>query len=95
MLITDDELSQPWAGGNDLLPSTYRHSRGFAPGQWVHSIVSPHELMSLLGRIIGLGGDGRRGRTAIDAGSSEDNDDMIRWSTMSINRRLLADQLDR
>lgn len=98
LLITDDELSQPWTGRAAVV-FCRRHigiPQEYAPGQWVHSIVSPHELMTLLGRIY---------RVKVETGDAtelpahealaDSNDDMMILvvDDHPINRRLLADQL--
>ena len=99
LLIADDELSQPWAGRAAVV-FCRRHigiPQEYAPGQWVHSIVSPHELMTLLGRIYRVKvetGDAAELQSAHEA-PADSNDDMMILvvDDHPINRRLLADQL--
>ena len=99
LLITDDALSQPWAGRAAVV-FCRRHigiPQESAPGQWVHSIVSPHELMTLLGRIYRVRvttGDATELQSAPEE-PEDSNDDMMILvvDDHPINRRLLADQL--
>lgn len=99
LLIADDTLSQPWAGRAAVV-FCRRHigiPQEFEPGQWVHSIVSPHELMTLLGRIYRVKvetGDAAELQAAHEA-PADSNDDMMILvvDDHPINRRLLADQL--
>lgn len=98
LLITDDELSQPWAGRAAVV-FCRRHigiPQEYAPGQWVHSIVSPHELMTLLGRIYRVKVEtGDAAELPAHEQPADSNDDMMILvvDDHPINRRLLADQL--
>lgn len=99
LLITDDDLEKPWAGRAAVI--FCRRHIGIplerAPGEWVHSIVSPHELMTLLGRIYRIkvgNADHAESSSAHDV-AADSNDDMMILvvDDHPINRRLLADQL--
>jgi len=98
LLITDDEPSQPWAG-RAVVVFCRRHigiPQEYAPGQWVHSIVSPHELMTLLGRIYRVKVEtGDAAELPAHEQPADSNDDMMILvvDDHPINRRLLADQL--
>ena len=98
-LITDDELQQPWSGRAAIMfcPRHIGIPQERAPGEWVHSVASPHELITLLGRIYRIKVDNASTGTALPAADEEDvrNDDMMILvvDDHPINRRLLADQL--
>ncbi|MGG7444817.1 two-component system sensor histidine kinase RcsC [Kosakonia oryzendophytica] len=97
-LITDDELSSPWTG-RAVVTFCRRHigiPLERAPGEWLHSVASPHDLLALLGRIyrVQVVEDqvDALPETVIEAAR---NDDMMILvvDDHPINRRLLADQL--
>ena len=99
ILITDDELQQPWPGRAAIIFSP-RHigiPQERAPGEWVHSVASPHELVTLLGRIYRIKVDSVDSGPMLSATDEDDvrNDDMMILvvDDHPINRRLLADQL--
>lgn len=81
----------------DFLPSSYRYSAGKGPGEWVHSVASPHELPALLAHIYSLELSSEELSTALPAPDkvAATNDDMMILvvDDHPINRRLLADQL--
>ena len=99
ILITDDDLSTPWTGRATI--TFCRRHIGIpverAPGEWVHSIVAPHELMALLGRIyrIKVGNSDHAESSLAHDVAVDSNDDMMILvvDDHPINRRLLADQL--
>ena len=100
MLISDDELAQPWAGRAAII--FCRRHIGIplerAPGEWVHSVASPHELLSLLGRIYSVAVESANSGGSLpspDSSAETNNDDMMILvvDDHPINRRLLADQL--
>lgn len=99
LLITDDELVLPWTGKASV--TFCRRHIGIpqqrSPGEWVHSIVSPHELMTLLGRIYRVKfetGDVAELHSAHEQPEKSNDDMMILVvDDHPINRRLLADQL--
>ncbi|MGL4723121.1 MAG: two-component system sensor histidine kinase RcsC [Scandinavium sp.] len=99
MLISDDELVQPWAGRAAII--FCRRHIGIplerAAGEWIHSVASPHELLSLLGRIYRIEVENEHGTGALPSAESlhDANDDMMILvvDDHPINRRLLADQL--
>jgi Signal transduction histidine kinase len=100
MLISDDELAQPWAGRAAII--FCRRHIGIplerAPGEWIHSVASPHELLSLLGRIYSVAVENAEsggGLSSPEASAEASNDDMMILvvDDHPINRRLLADQL--
>ncbi len=99
VLITDDELSSAWRGRAAIV--FCRRHIGIplerAAGVWMHSVASPHDVISLLGRIYSINVDVPSGSPALQAGASdtEQNDDMMILvvDDHPINRRLLADQL--
>jgi two-component system capsular synthesis sensor histidine kinase RcsC len=67
MLIADEMQEQPWQGegrcSSAVATSAFRLS---APGEWVHSVATPHELLSLLARIYKVElEERRRGRIAV------------------------------
>lgn len=99
MLISDDELAQPW-GGRGAIIFCRRHigiPLERAPGEWLHSVASPHELLALLGRIYRIEVESAENSGALPSAESEiaANDDMMILvvDDHPINRRLLADQL--
>jgi two-component system capsular synthesis sensor histidine kinase RcsC len=99
MLISDDELAQPWAGRGAII--FCRRHIGIplerAPGEWIHSVASPHELLALLGRIYSIEVETAENGGALPSAenTAEANDDMMILvvDDHPINRRLLADQL--
>jgi len=99
VLIADDDLAQPWSGRATVIFSR-RHigiPQERAPGEWLHSVASPHELLLLLGRIYSVEVDSIEQSGALPAAESTAaaNDDMMILvvDDHPINRRLLADQL--
>ncbi|PMC21709.1 two-component system sensor histidine kinase/response regulator, partial [Klebsiella aerogenes] len=56
ILLTDDELSGRWPGSAAVI--FCRRHIGIpverAPGEWLHSVTTPHELLPLLGRLLHL-----------------------------------------
>ena len=80
-----------------LLPSPHRHSRRARAWEWVHSVATPHELLSLLARIYKVELEERDGAGGLPSPESlaSVNDDMMILvvDDHPINRRLLADQL--
>jgi len=98
-LITDDELLSSWTGRAAII--FCRRHIGIpverAPGEWLHSVASPHDLLALLGRIYRVQVVEQQTDSALPEASSETsrNDDMMILvvDDHPINRRLLADQL--
>lgn len=99
LLIADDVLDQAWLGRAAVI-FCRRHigiplERG--PGEWVHSVASPHELPALLAHIYSLELSSEELSTALPAPDkvAATNDDMMILvvDDHPINRRLLADQL--
>ncbi|AGN84961.1 two-component system sensor histidine kinase RcsC [Enterobacter sp. R4-368] len=98
-LITDDELSSSWTGRAAII--FCRRHIGIpverAPGEWLHSVASPHDLLTLLGRIYRVQVIEPQASNALPAETREAvlNDDMMILvvDDHPINRRLLADQL--
>ncbi|WLI77814.1 two-component system sensor histidine kinase RcsC [Kosakonia sp. H02] len=98
-LITDDEVVQPWTGRAVII--FCRRHIGIplerAPGEWLHSVASPHDLLALLGRIYRVQVAEPQAASALPAESNDvsHNDDMMILvvDDHPINRRLLADQL--
>ncbi|MDZ7324717.1 two-component system sensor histidine kinase RcsC [Kosakonia sacchari] len=98
-LITDDELSASWTGRAAII--FCRRHIGIpverAPGEWLHSVASPHDLLTLLGRIYRVQVIEPQASNALPAETREEarNDDMMILvvDDHPINRRLLADQL--
>ncbi|MDE9661281.1 two-component system sensor histidine kinase RcsC [Citrobacter braakii] len=99
LLIADDVLDQAWQGRAAVI-FCRRHigiplERG--PGEWVHSVASPHELPALLAHIYSLELSSEELSTALPAPDkvAATNDDMMILvvDDHPINRRLLADQL--
>jgi len=98
VLLTDDELAQPWQGKASVL--FCRRHIGIplerAHGVWVNSVASPHELIALLARIWRVELDTSDGTAALPSPETAQlNDDMMILvvDDHPINRRLLADQL--
>ncbi|MBB1201640.1 two-component system sensor histidine kinase RcsC [Enterobacteriaceae bacterium 89] len=100
ILISDDELAQPWTGRAAII--FCRRHIGIplerVPGEWIHSVASPHELLSLLGRIYSVeveNADSHGGLPTPESSQEASNDDMMILvvDDHPINRRLLADQL--
>ena len=99
MLITDDELAQPWQGKAAVI--FCRRHIGIplerAHGEWVNSVASPHELIALLARIYRVEmetGDASNALPSPESAQSLNEDMMILVvDDHPINRRLLADQL--
>ena len=99
VLITDDELDGAWHGRAAII--FCRRHIGIplerAAGVWLHSVASPHEVITLLGRIYSINVAVPAGASALQAAASntEQNDDMMILvvDDHPINRRLLADQL--
>ena len=99
MLLTDDELTKPWQGKAAVI-FCRRHigiALERAHGEWVNSVASPHELITLLARIYRVEMDSADGTTSLPSPESEQslNEDMMILvvDDHPINRRLLADQL--
>ncbi|MEL2241754.1 two-component system sensor histidine kinase RcsC [Leclercia adecarboxylata] len=99
MLLTDDELTQPWQGKAAVI-FCRRHigiALERAHGEWVNSVAAPHELIALLARIYRVEMDSAGGSTSLPSPESEQslNEDMMILvvDDHPINRRLLADQL--
>jgi len=98
VLLTDDELAQPWPGKASVL--FCRRHIGIplerAHGVWVNSVASPHELIALLARIWRVELETSDGTAALPSPETAQlNDDMMILvvDDHPINRRLLADQL--
>ncbi len=98
VLLTDDELAQPWQGKASVL--FCRRHIGIplerAHGVWVNSVASPHELIALLARIWRVELETSDGTAALPSPETAQlNDDMMILvvDDHPINRRLLADQL--
>lgn len=99
VLITDDLLLKAWPGRAVVLFS--RHHIGVPVEReyriWLHSVASPHELISLLARIYSLDAEASGSLVTLPAPDTSDtqNDDMMILvvDDHPINRRLLADQL--
>ncbi|MEH4014527.1 two-component system sensor histidine kinase RcsC [Escherichia fergusonii] len=99
VLITDDEIKEPWAG-RAVITFCRRHigmPLERAPGEWVHSVATPHELPALLARIYRVELDDEELGTSLPVAdkATDSNDDMMILvvDDHPINRRLLADQL--
>src|SRR5690606_15795889 len=99
VLITDDEAFTSWSGKAAILFSRRHIGLPVERGDnlWLHSVASPHELITLLGRIYRIDVDvpGSTPSLSSDASSGAQNDDMMILvvDDHPINRRLLADQL--
>ncbi|WP_339026239.1 two-component system sensor histidine kinase RcsC [Leclercia pneumoniae] len=98
VLLTDDELAQPWQGKASVL--FCRRHIGIplerAHGVWINSVASPHELIALLARIWRVELETSDGTAALPSPETAQlNDDMMILvvDDHPINRRLLADQL--
>ena len=96
---TDDEIKEPWAG-RAVITFCRRHigmPLERAPGEWVHSVATPHELPALLARIYRVELDDEELGTSLPVAdkATDSNDDMMILvvDDHPINRRLLADQL--
>ena len=99
MLLTDDALDEPWQGRAAVI-FCRRHigiPQERKPGEWTHSVASPHELLALLARIYSVKVDTSETAPVLSAAGTQDahNDDMMILvvDDHPINRRLLADQL--
>ncbi|MTH46456.1 two-component system sensor histidine kinase RcsC [Intestinirhabdus alba] len=100
LLITDEaRLAQPWPGRAAVI-FCRRHigiPQERAPGEWVHSVASPHELPALLAHIYCIELDSEALPSALPVADriADSNDDMMILvvDDHPINRRLLADQL--
>ena len=99
MLVTDDELEQAWTG-RGVVTFCRRHigiPLERAPGEWIHSVATPHEILGLLARIYSVQLEDSEGAAALPSPESlaSENDDMMILvvDDHPINRRLLADQL--
>lgn len=99
MLLTDDALDEPWQGRAAVI-FCRRHigiPQERKPGEWTHSVASPHELLALMARIYSVKVDTSETAPMLSAtGTLEpQNDDMMILvvDDHPINRRLLADQL--
>lgn len=99
ILITDDAPDAAWQGRAAVV-FCRRHigiPQERVPGEWVHSVATPHELLNLLAHIYKVEVDTRDGVAALPSVESNvaRNDDMMILvvDDHPINRRLLADQL--
>jgi len=99
ILLSDEEGDISWPGKAVIAFS--RTHIGFpierSSGHWVHSTVSPHEVLALLGRIyrVNIELPGAAQSLPVMQEVSEENGDMMILvvDDHPINRRLLADQL--
>lgn len=98
-LITDVEVDPSWQG-RVVITFCRRHigiAQERVPGEWTHSVATPHEILHLLAHIYNVEGDAHDGRAALPSPQSAVamNDDMMILvvDDHPINRRLLADQL--
>ena len=99
ILLTDDEPDARWQGSAAGI--FCRRHIGIplerAPGEWIHSVTTPHELLPLLGRILRIAVTTTEHGPALAAPETQvaSNDDMMILvvDDHPINRRLLADQL--
>ena len=98
-LITDVEVDLSWQG-RAVITFCRRHigiAQERVPGEWTHSVATPHEILHLLAHIYNVEGDAHDGGTALPSPQSAVtmNDDMMILvvDDHPINRRLLADQL--
>lgn len=99
ILLTDDEPDARWQGSAAVI--FCRRHIGIplerAPGKWIHSVTTPHELLPLLGRILRIAVTTTEHGPALAAPETQvaSNDDMMILvvDDHPINRRLLADQL--
>ncbi|MGP3593205.1 two-component system sensor histidine kinase RcsC [Vagococcus sp. WN89Y] len=98
-LITDDDQLSSWTGRAAIIfcPRHIGIPLERAPGEWLHSVASPHELLNLLGRIYRVPMAESRADNLLPELDSDAqcNDDMMILvvDDHPINRRLLADQL--
>ena len=99
VLIADDAQEQAWKGRAAVI--FCRRHIGIplerAPGEWVHSVASPHELPVLLAHIYSVELGNEELSSALPApdkiGSTNDDMMILVVDDHPINRRLLADQL--
>ncbi|MDK9357135.1 two-component system sensor histidine kinase RcsC [Lelliottia sp. V106_10] len=98
-LITDAEVDPSWKGRAAII-FCRRHigiPQERVPGEWTHSVATPHELMHLLAHIYRVEVDENDGVRVLPSPDSAVamNDDMMILvvDDHPINRRLLADQL--
>ncbi|MCF6712071.1 two-component system sensor histidine kinase RcsC [Raoultella ornithinolytica] len=99
ILLTDDEPDARWQGSAAVI--FCRRHIGIPlerePGEWIHSVTTPHELLPLLGRILRIAVTTTEHGPALAAPETQvaSNDDMMILvvDDHPINRRLLADQL--
>ncbi|MFS9889951.1 two-component system sensor histidine kinase/response regulator, partial [Salmonella enterica] len=99
ILVVDDALEHTWQGRAAVV--FCRRHIGIplerAPGEWVHSVASVHELPALLARIYSIELDSEALSSALPTTdkTADSNDDMMILvvDDHPINRRLLADQL--
>ena len=99
ILLTDDRADPRWQGGAMVI-FCRRHigiPQERAPGEWLHSVTTPHELIPLLGHIFHVAVTAAEHGPALAAPETPtvSNDDMMILvvDDHPINRRLLADQL--
>ncbi|APR32718.1 two-component system sensor histidine kinase/response regulator [Citrobacter freundii] len=99
LLIADDVLDQAWQGRAAVI-FCRRHigiPQERVPGEWVHSVASPHELPALLAHIYSVELNSEELSTALPApdkvGATNDDMMILVVDDHPINRRLLADQL--
>ena len=99
LLVADDVLEQAWQGRAAVI--FCRRHIGIPlerePGEWVHSVASPHELPALLAHIYSVELGSEDLSTALPApdkaGATNDDMMILVVDDHPINRRLLADQL--
>lgn len=99
ILLTDDEPDARWQGSAAVI--FCRRHIGIplerTPGEWIHSVTTPHELLPLLGRILRIAVTTTEHGPALAAPETQvaSNEDMMILvvDDHPINRRLLADQL--
>ncbi|SFU03673.1 two-component system, NarL family, capsular synthesis sensor histidine kinase RcsC [Kosakonia arachidis] len=98
-LITDDELEHP-SGARAVIVFCRRHigiPLERVPGEWLHSVAAPHDLLALLGRIyrVQVVEPQETATQVVEDNEVSRNDDMMILvvDDHPINRRLLADQL--
>ncbi|MDM2744658.1 two-component system sensor histidine kinase RcsC [Citrobacter sp. Cu231] len=99
LLIADDVLDQEWQGRAAVI--FCRRHIGIplerVPGEWVHSVASPHELPALLAHIYSVELSSEELSTALPVpdkvGATNDDMMILVVDDHPINRRLLADQL--
>ncbi|XXD08846.1 two-component system sensor histidine kinase RcsC [Klebsiella sp. R445] len=99
ILLTDDQPDPRWQDGATVI-FCRRHigiPQERAPGEWLHSVTTPHELIPLLGHIFHVAVTTPEHGPALAAPETHtaSNDDMMILvvDDHPINRRLLADQL--